>query len=128
MSHVRGDGMGVFIRVSKHCCVSLFCSHPGSSAVTCSISSFWIRSRGRRTSLKSKPIASKVWRCSFFISSELDSRVKAAYNAITYPFFFHFQISRSTGGHNGKNLGIFYWFINHTFYLLRWFLCSRTQQ
>ena len=24
MSHVRGDEMGVFIRVSKHCCVSLF--------------------------------------------------------------------------------------------------------
>ena len=44
------------------------------------------------------------------------------------PFFFHFHISRSTGGHNGKKFGIFYWFINHTFYLLRWFLCSRTQR
>ena len=45
----------------------------GSSAVTCTIISFCVRSRGRRTSLESKPIASGVCRCSFFISSKLNS-------------------------------------------------------
>ena len=116
----------------------------GSSAVTCTIISFCVRSRGRRTSLESKPIASGVCRCSFFISSKLNSlkvdetaapmlalltslqsihlarepenSVKVAPKAITfYPFFFHFQTSRSTGRCIGKNLGIFFWFLNHIF-------------
>ena len=116
----------------------------GSSAVTCTIISFCVRSRGRRTSLESKPIASGVCRCSFFISSKLNSlkvdetatpmlalltslqsihlarepenSVKVARKAITfYPFFFHFQTSRSTGRCTGKNLGIFFWFLNHIF-------------
>ena len=73
LTFVRGNKMSVFIRVAKDCCFSLFCSHPGSSAVTCTIISFCIRSSSERTSLESKPIASRVWRCSFFISSQPSS-------------------------------------------------------
>ena len=61
--------------VSKHFCFSLFCSPPGLSVVTCTISC-WIRSRSRRPSLESKPIASTVCRypiSSFSFSSEPNS-------------------------------------------------------
>ena len=72
--------MGVFekkkkrktLGVSKHCCFSLFCSHPSLSAVTRTIISCYTRSRSRGTSLESKTIASTVCRCpisSFSFSS-----------------------------------------------------------
>ena len=45
--------MGVFIRVSKHCCFLCF-------VMTCTIISFCFRKRDKWTSLDSKPIASEV--------------------------------------------------------------------